>query len=296
MNASTSTVTAREAAEVRSANESGRQPVVFVHGLWLLHSSWTAWRAHFEERGYATVAVDWPNDRADVAAAHADLDSLAGTSVRDVADHVEEVIRGLDRKPIVVGHSFGGLLVQILAGRGLVAGTVTIDPAPSQGVLPLPYSSLKGAFPVLGNPLNYGRTVTLTFDQFRFGFANAVSEDEARELYATFHTPAPGRPLFQAATANFNPWARTKAQKKNVDRGPMLVVTGEKDNIVPFAMANAAYKKQRKNRHHATELVEIPAVGHSLVIDSHWQEVADAALEFLGRHGLGAGRAEETAA
>lgn len=288
MNTTASTVTAREAAEVRAANESGRQPVVFVHGLWLLQSSWDAWKQYVEDRGYAAVAVDWPSDQADVAAARAHADSLAGTSVRDVADHVQEVIEGLERKPVIVGHSFGGLLVQILAGRGLAAGTVAIDPAPSQGVLPLPYSSLKAAFPVLGNPFNHGRTVTLSFEEFRFGFANAVSEDEARDLYDTFHTPAPGRPLFQAATANFNPWARTKATKKNADRGPLLVVTGENDNIVPFAMANAAFKKQRKNQHHATEIVEIPGVGHSLVIDSHWQEVADAALDFLGRHGLGA--------
>lgn len=288
MTTTTSTVTAREAAEAAAANESGRQPVVFVHGLWLLHSSWDAWKAHVEARGYAAVAVDWPGDEASVAAAHANAGSLAGTSVRDVADHVQEVIEGLDRKPVVIGHSFGGLLVQIIAGRGIAAGTVAIDPAPSRGVLPLPFSSLKGAFPVLGNPLNYGRTVTLTFDEFRFGFANAVSEAEARELHRTFHTPAPGRPLFQAATANVNPWARTRAAKENADRGPLLVVTGEKDNIVPFAMANAAYKLQRKNRHHATEIVEIPGVGHSLVIDSHWQEVADAALDFLSRNGLGA--------
>lgn len=286
--ATTTTVTAREADEVRAANDSGRQPVVFVHGLWLLHDSWAAWRERFEAEGYATVAVDWPRDEASYDDAHARPDSLAGTSVRDVADHVAEVIAGLERKPIVIGHSFGGLLVQIIAGRGIAAGTVAIDPAPSQGVLPLPYSSLKSAFPVLGNPLNYGRTVTLSFDQFVFGFANAVPEAEARRLYETFHTPAPGRPLFQAATANLNPWARTKATKKNVDRGPMLVVTGEKDNIVPFAIANAAYKKQRKNKHHATELIEIPGVGHSLVIDSHWTEVADAALDFLGRNGLGA--------
>lgn len=284
----TTTVTAREAAEVAAANASGRQPIVFVHGLWLLHSSWDAWKSYVEARGYAAVAVDWPGDEASFAAAHAHKESLAGTSVRDVADHVQEVIEGLDRKPIVIGHSFGGLLVQIIAGRGIAAGTVAIDPAPSQGVLPLPYSSLKGAFPVLGNPLNYGRTVTLTFDEFRFGFANAVSEEEARELYSTWHTPAPGRPLFQAATANFNPWAKTKAAKRNADRGPLLVVTGEKDNIVPFAMANAAFKKQRRNQHHATEIVEIPGVGHSLVIDSHWQEVADAALDFLSRNGLGA--------
>ncbi len=283
-----STITAREAAEVRTANESGRQPVVLVHGLWLLQSSWDAWKTYLKDRGYAAVAVDWPGDEPTVEAARAHDDTLAGTSVRDVADHVQEVIESLERKPVVIGHSFGGLLVQILAGRGLAAGTVAIDPAPSQGVLPLPFSSLKAALPVLGNPLNRGRTVTLSFEEFRYGFANAVPEEEARALYDTFHTAAPGRPLFQAATANLNPWARTKATKRNADRGPLLVVTGENDNIVPFAMANAAFKLQRRNKHHATEIVEIPGVGHSLVIDSHWREVADAALAFLARHGLGA--------
>ncbi len=281
----TTTVTAREAAEVARANESGKQPVVFVHGLWLLAESWDAWKAYFEERGYVALAVDWPGDQLGFAEAHEHENSLAGTSVRDVADHVEEVIGGLDRKPVVIGHSFGGLLVQIIAGHGLAAATVTIDPAPSQGVLPLPFSSLKAAFPVLGNPVNYRRTVTLTFDEFRYGFANAVDEDEARKLYETMHTPAPGRPLFQAATANVNPWAATKVDEKNPARGPMLVVSGEDDNIVPFALANAAYKKQRKNSA-ATELVEIPGVGHSLVIDSHWSEVAGAAYDFLQRQGV----------
>lgn len=211
---STSTVTAREAAEVAAANASGRQPIVFVHGLWLLQDSWDGWKAYVEERGYAAVAVDWPGDEPTYDAAHAHPDTLAGTSVPDVADHVEEVIEGLDRKPVVIGHSFGGLLAQIIAGRGLAAGTVAIDPAPSQGVLPLPFSALKASFPVLGNPLNRGRTVTLSFEEFRYGFANAVSEQEARELYRTFHTPAPGRPLFQAATANLNPWRRPRRPRR----------------------------------------------------------------------------------
>jgi non-heme chloroperoxidase len=280
------TVTPREAAEVAAANASGRPPVVLVHGLWLLASSWDPWKELFESKGYAAVAVDWPGDQASYDEAHAKKDSLANTSVADVADHVAEVVAGLDRKPVLVGHSFGGLLVQMVAGRGLAAGTVSIDPAPSRGVLPLPFSALKASFPVLGNPLNKGRTVTLTFEQFRYGFANAVSEEEAHRLYDTFHTPAPGRPLFQAATANLFPWTVVKAEKQAADRGPMLVITGEKDNIVPFALANAAYKQQRKNPSAVTELVEIPGVGHSLVIDSHWTEVAAAALAFLDKQGL----------
>ena len=282
-----STVTAREAAEVERVNASGRPPVVLVHGLWLLADSWDAWRTLLEERGYAALAVDWPGDQADHAAAHADPASLSGVGVGQVADHVAEVIGRLRHKPVLIGHSFGGLLVQVLAGRGLARATVSIDPAPSRGVLPLPFSALKASFPVLGNPANRGRTVTLTFEQFRYGFANAVDEAEARTLYDTFHTPAPGRPLFQAATANLDPRTEAKADKATPQRGPMLVVSGEKDHIVPWALANAAFKQQRKNRHAATEIVEIPGVGHSLVIDSHWQEVAEAALAFLARHGAG---------
>lgn len=286
MNATT-TVTPREAAEVARVNASGRQPVVLVHGLWLLAESWDVWRTLLEERGYAALAVDWPGDQADHAAAHAAPDSLSGVGVGQVADHVAEVIGGLDRKPVVVGHSFGGLLAQIIAGRGLSLATVSIDPAPSRGVLPLPFSALKASFPVLGNPANRGRTVTLTFDEFRYGFANAVDEAEARSLYDTFHTPAPGRPLFQAATANLDPRTEAKADKDNPERGPMLVISGEKDHIVPWALANAAFKQQRKNQHAPTEIVEIPGVGHSLVIDSHWQEVAEAALDFLAKQGAG---------
>jgi non-heme chloroperoxidase len=285
---STTTITPREATEVAEANASGRPPVVFVHGLWLLAGSWDRWRARFEADGYATVAVDWPRDAASVEEARRDDQALAGTSVADVADHVAEVVAALDREPVLVGHSFGGLLVQMVAGRGAAAGTVSIDPAPSRGVLPLPFSTLKASFPVLGNPANRKKAVLLTFDQFRYGFANAVSEEEAHRLYDEFHVPAPGRPLFQAATANLDPRTVVRVDKTNADRGPMLLITGQKDNIVPFALANAAYQRLRKNTHHPTELVEIPGVGHSLVIDGHWGEVADAALAFLGRQGLAA--------
>ena len=213
--------------------------------------------------------------------------SPSGYGFARLAEDVARVIAtlGLDR-PLVIGHSFGGLLVQMVAGRGIAAATVSIDPAPSRGVLPLPFSALRASFPVLGNPANRKRTVTLTFDEFRYGFANAVSEDEARHLYETFHTPAPGRPLFQAATANLDPRTVVRAEKLGADRGPMLVISGEKDNIVPWALANAAYKQQARNRHHVTEIVEIPGVGHSLVIDSHWGEVADASLAFLRARGL----------
>ena len=270
------TITANEAQQIAIANASGKQPVLFVHGLWLLASSWNAWKDYFETQGYATVAADWPGDKATVAETE---DALAGLGVQEITDHLAEVARALAIKPILIGHSFGGLLVQRLADIGLGTATVAIDPAPFKGVLPLPASALKASFPVLGNPANRKRTVTLTFDQFRFGFANAVTEDEARELYSKFHVAAPGRPLFQAATANVSSGTATKIDVKNPQRGPLLVVSGENDNIVPFAMANAAYKLQSKNASR-TEFREIPGRGHSLIIDSGWQEVADAALEF----------------
>jgi len=274
-------MTAHESQQVRRANDSGAQPIVFVHGLWLLGGSWGRWADFFAERGFSPVVVDWPGDQASVADAHANPASLAGLSVTEVADHVAEVASGLNRRPVLVGHSFGGLLVQMLAGRGLAAATVAIDPAPSQGVLPLPFSAIKASFPVLRNPLNARRAVTLTFEQFRYGFANAVPEDEARSLYEEFHTPAPGRPLFQAATANLNPWAKTKVDRKNPERGPMLLISGESDNIVPPALTKAAYKKQARNKASTTELFTVPGAGHSLVIDSHWTTVAQAAHDFI---------------
>lgn len=275
-----STITQREAQQVATANASGRQPVVFIHGLWLLASSWDAWRERFEAEGYATVAVEWPGDAASVAEARAGLDTLAGVGVQEITDHIAEVVRGLNRKPILIGHSFGGLLVQRIADLGLATASVAIDPAPFKGVLPLPASALKASAPVLGNPANRKRTVTLTCDQFRYGFANAVSEEEARALYEAHHVAGPGRPLFQAATANLGTGKATRVDVRNPERGPLLVISGERDHIVPRAIAHAAYRLQSKNAGR-TEFREIPGRGHSLVIDEGWGEVADAALAFL---------------
>ena len=207
---------------------------------------------------------------------------FAKKTVGQVADHYVEIIRGLDKKPAVIGHSFGGLLAQIIAGRGLSAASVAIDPAPFRGVLPLPLSALKSSSPVLSNPANRNRAVPLSYDQFRFGFANAVSEEEAKELYETYAVPAPGAPLFQAATANLNPWTEAKVDSKNPERGPLLIISGEKDNTVPWAIANASFKKQKHNEG-VTEIVEIPNRGHALTIDSGWREVADTALGFVKR-------------
>jgi pimeloyl-ACP methyl ester carboxylesterase len=279
---SNKTITEHEAEEVERANAAGRTPVVFVHGLWLLPSSWDRWVTVFDENGYVALTPGWPDDPDTVEEANADPQVFAHKSVGQVADHFAEIIRGLARKPAIIGHSFGGLLTQILAGRGLGKASVAIDPAPFRGVLPLPISALKSASPVLGNPANRNRAVPLTYEQFRFGFANAVSEEEARELYETYAVPASGRPLFQAATANLNPWTEAKVNSKNPERGPLLIISGEKDNTVPWAIANASYKRQKRNAG-VTEIAEMPNRGHALVIDGGWREVADRALAFVKR-------------
>jgi len=271
-----------EHLQIEAANSSARTPVVFVHGLWLLPSSWDRWRAMFEEAGYSTLAPGWPDDPATVAEANSRPEVLADKSIKDVAEHFELVIRQLDVKPAVIGHSFGGLLTQILAGRGLSVASVAIDPAPFRGVLPLPISALRAAAPVLANPFNYGKAVPLNFEQFRYGFANAVSEEEARRLHATYAVPAPGKPVFQAAAANLNPWTEAKVDTKNPARGPLLILDGENDNIVPWSIANASYNRQRGNPG-VTEIAMIPGRGHSLTIDDGWRLVAEAALAFVGR-------------
>jgi pimeloyl-ACP methyl ester carboxylesterase len=268
--------------QIDRANETGLTPVVFVHGLWLLPSSWDRWAAVFEEAGYTAVTPGWPDDPETVEEAKAHPEVFAHKTVGQVADHFSGLIGRLAKKPAVIGHSFGGLLTQILAGRGLSAASVAIDPAPFRGVLPLPFSALKSASAVIANPLNHGRAVPLTYEQFRFAFANAVGEDEAKELYETFAVPASGAPLFQAATANLNPWTEAKVDTRNPDRGPLLIISGEKDHTVPWAIANASYKKQKRNQA-VTEIVEIPNRGHALTIDSGWREVADTALTFIRR-------------
>ena len=245
-----SEITHHEALQIDDANASGRTPVVFVHGLWLLPSSWDRWRTVFEDAGYATLAPGWPDDPETVAEANANPRVFAQKSIKDVADHFDAVIRKLDAKPAIVGHSFGGLMTQILAGRGLSAASVAIDPAPFRGVLPLPISALRSASPVLSNPLNRGRAVPLTYEQFRYAFANAVDENEAHALYETYSVPGSGVPIFQAATANLNPWTEAQVDTKNPG---------------------------------VTEIREMPNRGHSLTIDHGWREVAETALAFIAQ-------------
>jgi non-heme chloroperoxidase len=276
------TTTPREAQQVEQANASQRPPVVFIHGLWLLPNSWDRWARLFEDAGYATLTPGWPDDPDTVEEAKANPQVFAGKTIGQVADRYAEVIGGLARKPAVVGHSFGGLLAQIVAGRGLAAATVAISPAPFRGVLPLPISALRAASPVLRNPANRNRAVPLTYDEFRYAFANAVSEEEAQQLYDTYSVPGTGAVLFQAATANLNPRTDAKVDTENPDRGPLLLISATEDHTVPWAIAHASFNRQRRNAG-ITEIAKMPARGHSLTIDGGWRQVADNALAFVKR-------------
>jgi non-heme chloroperoxidase len=267
-------ISERENRQIEAANASGRTPVVFIHGLWVLPSSWDNWADFFEQAGYAPLTPDWPDDPETVRGARAEPEVLAKKTLKQVADHTTEIINALDQKPAVMGHSTGGLLAQMLAGRGLSAATVAIDPGIFRGVLPLPASVLKSAGPFLINPLTRGRAITLTFDQFKYSWANALDE--------TFHVAASGISLVQMGNANLNPWTEAKVDTKNPDRGPLLIIEGEKDHTVPWAIANAAYKRQRRNPG-VTEIVKMPNRGHALTIDHGWREVAQTALDFVNR-------------
>ena len=278
----TSSISERESREIEAANASGETPVVFIHGLWLLPSSWDKWAGFFKEAGYAPLTPDWPDDPKTVAGARAEPEVLAKKTLNQVADHTTEIVNALDKKPVIMGHSTGGLLAQMLAGRGLAAATVAIDPGIFRGVLPLPASVLKAVGPFLVNPLTRGRAITLSFDQFKYSWANALDEKEARELYDTFHVAASGLSLVQMGNANLNPWTQAKVDTKNPARGPLLIIEGEKDRTVPWAIANAAYKRQKRNPG-VTEIVKIPNRGHSLTIDHGWREVAQTALDFVKR-------------
>jgi non-heme chloroperoxidase len=271
-----------EKQQVAAANATGLQPVVFIHGLWLLPSSWDRWAELFEDASFSALTPGWPDDPPTPKEAHNHLELFGNKTIGEVADHFESIIRDLRIKPVVIGHSLGGLISQILAGKGMSKVTVAIDPAPFRGVLPLPISPLKSAWPVFCNPANRNRAVPLTYEQFRFAFANAVSEEEARELYDRFAVPASGVPLFEAVSANLNPWTEAKVDSENPERGPLLLISGGKDNTIPRSNVQASFHTQHRNKN-VTEIVQMPDRGHALIIDGRWREVAEAAMAFVKR-------------
>ena len=199
------------------SSQTSVPPIVLVHGLWLTPRSWEGWKERFERRGHQVLAPAWPRMEHEVEELRHDPSRLNGLGVGEITDHYAEIIRSLDRPPIIIGHSFGGLVTELLLDRGLGSAGVAISPAPVKGVLRIPVAQLRSAFPALGNPANRKRTVELTPKQFHYAFTNTMGADEAQAAYVRYQVPGPGRVLFQAAFANFNPKAATKGaiRKRN---------------------------------------------------------------------------------
>jgi alpha-beta hydrolase superfamily lysophospholipase len=261
------------------------RPVVFVHGLWLHATSWGPWIELFRDAGYAPIAPGWPNEPDTVEGARQQPDLVANLSIDDVAAHYTKIIDSLDASPVIIGHSFGGLITEKLIGQGVGAAGVAIDPAQIKGVLPLPLAQLRSALPGLGNPANLHKAISLTRKEFRFGFGNALTEEESDALYERWAIPSPARPLFQAAVANFVLHSQAEVDTGNDDRGPLLLISGLEDHTVPDVVTRSTMKQYRDSTA-ITELRQFEGRGHSLTVDSGWREVADAVLEWLAKNGL----------
>ncbi|WP_340201622.1 alpha/beta hydrolase [Ascidiimonas sp. W6] len=257
--------------------------IVFIHGLWMHTSSWQQWMVFFYEQGYKTLNPSWPGESPTVAESRANPNAIANRGVTEVVDHYAKIITTLPEKPIVIGHSFGGLIAQILLGQNLVSGCIALNPAPLKGVWQLPFSVLKASLPLLGNPFNFKKAYSLTFKQFCYGFANALPKKEARELYELWTIPAPCKPLFQAAIASFA-GSETKVNTENTKRGPLLITGGEKDNLAPPILGKASVKKYNSSVISDFKLFE--ARGHSMVIDHGWKEIAEYSYTWLKNNEL----------
>jgi pimeloyl-ACP methyl ester carboxylesterase len=260
-------------------------PVVFIHGLWLHATSWESWAELFSAAGYDPIAPGWPGDSDTVEASRANPDSIADHGIDDVTRHYQAIIDTLPARPILIGHSFGGMISEKLLGLDYGAAAIGIDAAQIKGVLPLPLSALHSTLPVFKNPANKHKAVSLTAEQFRFSFGNAVSEEESDALYERWAIPAPGKPLFEAAAANFSLHSPAKVNTGNEGRGPLLLIMGGRDHTVPEAITKATVKQYRHSPA-VTELEEFSDRGHSLTIDSGWRKVADLCLAWLAKQGL----------
>ena len=260
-------------------------PVLFIHGLWLHASSWEPWIEMFREAGYDPQAPGWPGDRDTVAESRRDPDAIADHGIDDVVDHIARIVDTLPAAPILIGHSFGGLIAQKLLGQDRARAAIAIDAAQIKGVLPVPLSALRATLPVFRNPANRHRSVSLTAEQFRFAFTNAVSQEESDRLYDRWTIPAPGRPLFEAASSNFDPHSPAAVDTANAGRGPLLLIASGKDHTVPESVTRSTLTQYRHSSA-VTDIETFPDRGHSLVIDSGWQAVADLCLTWLKEHQL----------
>jgi alpha-beta hydrolase superfamily lysophospholipase len=263
-------------------------PVVFIHGLWLHSTSWQPWADYFREAGFDPMMPEWPGVPDTVAEAREHPESQAGVGIDQVIDSHARVVESLSEPPVLIGHSFGGLVVMALLDRGLGRAGVAIDPAQIRGVVRTPPAQVRTAFPVLRNPGNRNRAVSLTPEQFRRAFGNALPEEESQRLHEQWTIPGPGKPLFQAAFANAVPRSRaaTAVDTRRTERAPLLIISGGVDQTIPDSVTRAAYRMYQKSSA-VTELRQFPDRGHSLTVDSGWRDVANAALNFLQVQGIG---------
>jgi len=259
--------------------------IVFIHGLWISHTAWQPWIEHVTSRGHRAIAPRWPGEAETTTATRENPTAQAGFGISQLTEHHAAVLEQFETPPVVIGHSFGGLIAQKLLGQNKVAAAVAIDPAPVKGVKPLPLAQLRSAFPVLGNPLNRNRAKGLTRNQFRYGFGNALTEAESDALWEQWSIPSPGKPLFEAAIANFANNSPAKVDTGNTTRGPLLITAGTVDHTVPLVTAKATFK-QYANSAAVTDFHEFDGAGHSLTIDHRWREVADVTLAWLADNGF----------
>lgn len=264
---------------------AGGRSVVFIHGLWLHATSWAPWMELFVESGYDSMAPGWPNEPSTVEEARQHPEAVANIGIDEITDHMAGIVDSFDTAPIIIGHSFGGLIAEKLLGEDHGAAAVAIDPAQIKGVLPIPLAQLRASFPALGNPANLHKSVSLTSKEFRYGFGNAISEEDSNELFERWTIPSPARPLFQAAVANFSLHSPAKVNTGNRSRGPLLLISGTADHTVPDVVTRSTLKQYRDSTA-VTELKQFEGRGHSLTIDSGWKDVAESVLEWLSNQGL----------
>ena len=257
--------------------------VVLINGLWMTALSWENWVKRYTDKGFRVIAKSWPGMDIDINELRRNPASIATLGITEIVDHYEKIIRGLDSAPIIIGHSFGGLVTQILIDRGLGAAGVAIAPAPVKGIIFLPFSTLKVSFPALSNPANNHRALPLSPEQFHYAFTNNLSEEESLAVYNRYAVPGPDHVLFQAAFANFNPYAATAVDFQNDDRAPLLLVSGGKDHVSPASVVEANFKLYRKTKA-VTEYKEFPERTHYTLGQKGWEEVADYALEWALTH------------
>lgn len=259
--------------------ETKNKTIVLIHGLWLNALSWENWVERYRARGFDVIAKSWPGMEGDIASLRANHSAIDNLGLGEVADHYQAIVQALPEPPILIGHSMGGVVVQVLLDRGLGAAGVAVDPGPLKGVLALPVSALRSAFPALKNPANNHRAVMLSAEEFHYAFTNTLDEAASETAYRRYAVPGPGRVLFQAALANLNPRAVTRVDFHNANRAPLLLIAGGEDHVAPPVVTKAEAKLQGKSEA-LTAYKEFPGQSHFTVGQPGWEEVADFALDW----------------